>query len=255
MAKKQQIKRATSRVKNNKTIKKNTRLKNFCKRTWKIICTPFRMLARTCKRIWNWLCNINVIGIVNLTLLVAIIVLFSMLIIDLCNCRTDNVVIIRDDVVQTTVLPSDTTPEKRNVVARPVKPVTNTLPMVRDTQTREIINEPIVVAPAKPCATSVNQIAKVRQENKIMGDVVIDSRGAATVIEHNTKIQGNLYLQNMRKYTLPCGVRINGNLFLRDVNMLQFCGEFTVTGNIYVSPRSSFGPIPATARLGGYVVL
>ena len=127
--------------------------------------------------------------------------------------------------------------------------------MVRDTQTREIINEPIVVAPAKPCATSVNQIAKVRQENKIMGDVVIDSRGAATVIEHNTKIQGNLYLQNMRKYTLPCGVRINGNLFLRDVNTLQFCGEFTVTGNIYVSPRSSFGPIPATARLGGYVVL
>ena len=88
-----------------------------------------------------------------------------------------------------------------------------------------------------------------------MGDVVIDTRRAASVIEHNTRVQGNLYLQNMRKYTLPCGVRVEGNLFLRDVNLLQFCGEFTVTGNIYVNPRSSFGPIPANARVGGYVIL
>ena len=127
--------------------------------------------------------------------------------------------------------------------------------MVRNVKSGEIINEPIVVATEKPCATMEKQIAKVKKENKIMGDVVIDSRKMAGVIEHGTKIQGNLYLQNMSKYTLPCGVRINGNLFLRDVNMLQFCGEFTVTGNIYVSPRSAFGPIPATARLGGYVIL
>ncbi len=255
MQKKQQIKHAAQRVKTNKTIKKSARKNNFWKRTWKIICAPFRMLARMCNRAWKWLCNINVIGIVNLTLLVAIIVLFLMLIIDFTKCHPDNVVIVRDDVVQTAVLPSDTATEKRNVVARPIKPVTDTLPMGRNPQTHEIINEPIVVAPAKPCKTEIQQIAMVESENKIMGDVVIDSRGAGTIIEHNTKINGNLYLQNMRKYTLPCGVRINGNLFLRDVNMLQFCGEFTITGNIYVSPRSSFGPIPATARLGGYVIL
>ena len=255
MAKKQKIKTATNRIKNNKTTK-NTKSKcSFWKRAWKIICAPFKILKRACKRIWNWLCNINVIGVVNLTLLIAIIVLFLMLIIDFSNCRQDNVVIVRDKVEQVAVLPSEKNTENRHVVARPVKPVTDTLPLARDTQTRETINEPIVVAPANPCSAEIRQIAKVESQNKIMGDVVIDSRGSATIINHNTKINGNLYLQNMRKYTLPCGVRINGNLFLRDVNTLQFCGEFTVTGNIYVSPRSSFGPIPSTARLGGYVVL
>ena len=246
MQKKQQIKRATKRVQNNKKIVKKTRKSQFWKKAWGIICWPFRMLARGLKWIWKWLCGLNVVGLVNLTLLASIIVLFSMLIIDFTKCSRDAVVIVRNNTAQTAVLPSENA-AKRNVVARPVKPVTNTLPMKRNVKTREVTNEPIVVAPAKPCPALVNQIAKVNKENKIMGDVVIDSRGAATAIEHNTKIQGNLYLQNMRKYTLPCGVRVNGNLFLRDVNMLQFC--------IYVSPRSSFGPIPATARLGGYVIL
>ena len=248
MSKKQQIKRATKRIQTNKSTAKKTRKGNFWKKVWNILCWPFRMIARAAKWFWNWLCGINVIGIVNLTLLVAIIVLFSMLIIDFTKCNSKTVVV-RSETVQTPVLPT----EKRNVVARPVKPVTNTLPMARDAKTGEVINEPIVVAPAKPCPMQMRQIAKVKRENKILGDVVIDSRAAGTAIEHGTKIQGNLYLQNMRKYTLPCGVRINGNLFLRNVNMLQFCGSFTVTGNIYVSPRSSFGPIPATARLGGYI--
>jgi hypothetical protein len=97
------------------------------------------------------------------------------------------------------------------------------------------------------------QIAK--QENKFLGDVVIDSRGAGKLLQNQSQINGNLYLQNMHKYTLPCDVKINGNLFLRDIGLLQFCGDFVVTGNIYVSPRSSFGPIPKTARVGGYVVL
>ena len=59
----------------------------------------------------------------------------------------------------------------------------------------------------------------------------------------------------MRKYVLPCGIRIEGDLFLRDMGLLQFAGEFTVTGNIYVTPTSSFGPIPGTARIGGQVIL
>ncbi len=254
MSKKQQIKRATKRVQTKKTSARKASVKQLLNKIWNILCWPFRMIARGLKWFWKWLCGVNVIGIVNLTLVVAIIVLFSLLIIDFTKCNRDSVVIVRDDVVQTPVLPSEQA-KSRNVVARPVKPITNTLPLAYNKNTREVINEPIVVAPAKPCPMLTKQIAKVEKENKIMGDAVIDGRNAATLIEHNTKIQGNLYLQNMRKYTLPCGVHVNGNLFLRDVNMLQFCGDFTVTGNIYVSPTSSFGPIPATARLGGYVVL
>ena len=254
MPKKQQIKNATRRVQQKKAKAKTSRWNKFWTRVWDIICIPFRAIARAAKWLWKKLCAINVIGIVNLTLLIAIIVLFSLLIIDFTNCGRDSVVYVRDDVTQVAVLPSESA-GTRNVVARPVKPVTHTLPMARNSKTREVINEPIVVAPAKPCPKLVNQIAVVKPENRIMGDVVIDTRRAASVIEHNTNIQGNLYLQNMRKYTLPCGVRVDGNLFLRDVNVLQFCGEFTVTGNIYVSPRSSFGPIPANARLGGYVIL
>lgn len=251
MSKKQQINKAAKRVKATKSPAKKSTKGNFLKRVWNIICWPFRMIARGAKWFWNWLCSINVVGAVNLALLAAIIILFSMLIIDFTKCNRAQTIVVRSDIVQTPVLPT----EKRNVVARPVKPVTNTLPMAYNPQTRETINEPIVAAPVKPCPGLVKQIAQVETENKIMGDAVIDGRSAATTIKHNTKVQGNLYLQNMRKYTLPCGVRINGNLFLRDIGMLQFCGEFTVTGNIYVSPRSSFGPLPATARLGGYVVL
>ena len=75
------------------------------------------------------------------------------------------------------------------------------------------------------------------------------------VVKNGAHIQGDLYIQDMRKYTLPCDIVIDGNLFLRDVNMLNFCGDFTVRGNIYVSPRSSFGPVPSTARIGGQVIL
>lgn len=251
MSKKQQINKATKRVKSIKGSAKKATKGFFAKRIWNIICWPFRMIARGAKWFWNWLCGINVVGVVNLALLVAIIVLFSTLIVDFTKCNHAKTIVVRSDVVQTPVLPT----EKRNVVARPVKPVTNTLPMANNPQTRERINEPIVIAPVKTCSGLAKQIAQVEKENKIMGDTVIDGRSASTTIKHNTKVQGNLYLQNMRKYTLPCGVRVDGNLFLRDIGMLQFCGEFTVTGNIYVSPRSSFGPLPATARLGGYVIL
>ena len=87
------------------------------------------------------------------------------------------------------------------------------------------------------------------------GDIIIDNRGDAKLLNNGTEIDGNLYLQNMRKYVLPCNIKISGNMFIRDVSMLQFCGDFEITGNIYVSPRSSFGPIPSSARLGGQVIL
>ncbi len=89
----------------------------------------------------------------------------------------------------------------------------------------------------------------------VTGDVVVNGRGDGHMLTNDIRVQGNVYLQNMRKYVLPCNAYIDGHLFLRDVNMLQFCGDFVVTGNIYVSRRSSFGPIPSTARLGGQVIL
>jgi hypothetical protein len=130
---------------------------------------------------------------------------------------------------------------------------TITLPMAQNKTKNQ---QPSVnVVPVKKSEVEIVKKQTAKQNNTLMGDVIIDSRGAGAILQAGTQVNGNLYLQNMRKYTLPCDIRINGNLFLRDVNMLQFCGDFVITGNIYVSPRSSFGPIPKTARLGGHVVL
>jgi hypothetical protein len=85
--------------------------------------------------------------------------------------------------------------------------------------------------------------------------VMIDGRAARGAgLRPMTTINGDLYLQNMSRYTLPCGIRVNGNLFLRNVRLMKFCGGFEVKGNIYVSSNSSFGPIPRNAYLGGQVV-
>gem|GEM_PF-5495024 len=51
---------------------------NLCKSVW-------RFIVRVCKKIWNWVKSIDIVGIVNLTLLVAIIVLFAGLILNVIN--------------------------------------------------------------------------------------------------------------------------------------------------------------------------
>lgn len=217
-----------------------------------ILCAPFRAIGRAAKRAWEWIRCIDLIGLVNLTLLVAIIVLFSMLIIDIVKSRrTPMVVIARNDIAAEQTVTQDRPQKIRTVKARPTKIAT--VPVKIDAHTRKYVSEPVNVVPVKKYDVAVAQTARI--SNTMYGDVIIDSRGAAKMLKNGDKIKGNLYLQNMRKYTLPCNMRIEGNLFLRDVNMLQFCGDFTVTGNIYVSPRSSFGPIPRTARLGGQVIL
>lgn len=242
--------RSAANKKSRNTKSKSTKRKpSFWNRAWNIICKPFRAIANMFKRIWSWIRSIDLIGLVNLTLLIAIIVLFSMLIIDVVNCNKKQVVIITPEPVNTTIVADKPAPK------RDVKPRTQTpaLPLKKSNQTNEFANKPVNVVPVKKCTVATNQVA--RTQGKMYGDVIIDTRGMAHVLQNGTQINGNLYLQNMRKYTLPCNVRIDGNLFLRDVNMLQFCGEFTVTGNIYVSPKSSFGPIPRTARVGGQVII
>jgi hypothetical protein len=89
---------------------------------------------------------------------------------------------------------------------------------------------------------------------QIVGNVIIDGKNLNTRMREMTTINGNLYLQNLQTYTLPCGTKINGNLYLRNVKMLKFCGCFKVAGDIYVSRESSFGPIPKNAILGGQVI-
>ena len=229
-----------------KSKTKNTRKSNarssFWRRAWNIICWPVRKVAALCRRFWNWVCKIDLIGLTNITLLVAIIALFSMLIIDVVGCNRKQVVVVAESVPVTA-------PEQITITEESAKkPIT--LPIAKD-KAHKTVN----VVPVKKAEVAIAKKQTARQGAKLMGDVVIDSRGAGAILQYGTQVNGNLYLQNMRKYTLPCDIRINGNLFLRDVNMLQFCGDFVVTGNIYVSPRSSFGPIPKTARVGGHVVL
>lgn len=207
----------------------------------RILLWPFRKIGRIlrwvwdticaiCAWIWEWLCEINIVGLINLTLLLAIIILFSMLIIDVTRGYHGR-----------TVAANKAPAKNVAVVATtytPNKTYSTPLPNRRES--------------AKNANT---QKAMTAQKTNVYGDVIIESRDDAIVLKNGTHIRGNLYLQRMRKYVLPCGIVIDGNLFLRDVNLLQFCGPFAVKGNIYVSPRSSFGPIPYNAHVGGQVIL
>lgn len=243
MQKGKKIKAATRRVaaSNNRTTRQTKRQK-FWTRVWGIICYPFRMLWHGMRRAWQWIRTIDLIGLVNVTLLVAIIVMFSVLILDILKFKKAQFIVVP---AQTVEMPS-VTPRKISV-----RPQTRALPIKYD-ETGKMKTEPVQVVKT-PVPTA--KVAQDKYTKTMYGDIIIDNRGDGKILHNGTHIQGNVYLQNMRKYTLPCDIRIDGNLFLRDLNMLQFCGDFTVTGNIYVSPRSSFGPIPRTARLGGRVVL
>lgn len=220
-----------------------------------IVCWPFRAIARVLRRAWAIICRINLIGLINLTLLVAIIVLFTMLIIDITRCgksgNINNVVI--SDAPSVAVVPDSVRRANRPQITVTNNPAPNSvrvtaLPLRRDPINRKYINGTIR-------RDGTSDMVRRPTPQRFDGDVIIDRHDAMPVLARDVRINGDLYLQNMRKYILPCGAHINGNLFLRDVTMLQFCGDFTVTGNIYVSPRSSFGPIPRTARLGGQVIL
>jgi hypothetical protein len=234
MNKTQKIKQAT----------KNTRKQNFKQLCKKIVLFPVVLW----KRLWNWLKSIDIVGMVNLTLLVAIIVLFSSLISDVMYAKPSKVK--QSNVV---VVQNSKPVEKRKVVQRKFN--TN-LPLRADKQTGitpkirtvgvkkpEIIRE--LSVPAHELPTQQN----------LSGDVIVDIHPASPVLQNGVNINGNLFIQNMRKYTLPCGTKIKGNLFVRNVDKLYFCGDFTVKGNIYVNRQSSFGPIPQNAQITGNIIL
>lgn len=219
-----------------------------------IICWPFRT-------IWRFLCYITKLLkrldwhlLFNLILLISIIVLFIVLIGRFVKCKAETN---QEQLVtntQNTIAPDD-----QVVVTTQRAPVrihatrTAVLPIRIDKQTNKMQHKPIQVVEIVDIVTKVEM--PVRYENVTYGPVFIDSKATGRLLHHNDKIDGDLYIQNMHSYTLPCDVVIKGNLFLRDIHMLHFCGDFTVTGNIYVTPTSSFGPIPRTARIGGQIIL
>ncbi|MBD5401089.1 hypothetical protein HDR61_05120 [bacterium] len=243
------LKIGTRRIKNksHKTKSANRaggRKPTLLRRIWDIVCWPFRMLRALMVRFWAWIRTVDLIGMINLTLLVAIIVLFLLLIIDIIGCGKKQTVVVTD-VPSVTIVADKPQITVTNSLA-PTELVRPKLPLKRDPITRKFEKHTVSVAKNK-CGN--------RPQAEIYGDVIIDRRGECPTLTDNVHIHGSLYLQNMHKYTLPCGAVIDGNLFLRDLGMLQFCGDFTVRGNIYVSPRSSFGPIPRTARIGGQIIL
>lgn len=222
-----------------KTVSKKKKT-SWIKRVWNKICGWFKCF-------WNWLKGINLVALLNLALLSAIIVLFSMLILDVTKQANTPVVIVADSTERGIVSEfKEPKTDTRHIKPRAVLPLSQnasdskTIGFVRTVKARPA---PIVTQNI-PC-----------QNNVLLSDTVIDSRYTATVLKNGTQVNGNLYIQDMRKYTLPCNVVINGNLILRNTGILNFCGDFTVQGNIYVSPRSSFGPLPNNARIGGHVIL
>jgi hypothetical protein len=108
-----------------------------------------------------------------------------------------------------------------------------------------------ITLPIRPGAVRAEMPAA---RKTVHGNIVIDGRGRNTAISPMTTVNGNLYLQNLGAWTLPCGTRVNGHLFVRDVKWLKFCGCFDVRGNIYVSANSAFGAIPRDASLGGRII-
>ncbi len=267
------IKLAARRAERKKRARRNTRnrRRGFWARLWGVVCWPFRkiwqficwlwrLICRFVRWLWRILCGINVIGLLNAALLVAIIVLCTMLVIDIINNTRKPTVIVADPIPASALNKTIDIPVVAEPITKPVSgatvrkqlPKTVSLPITRE-KSYKMTTEPVRVVKSTPDVVAERQTAIVNQ--KMYGDVIIDSRGAARMLVNGTEVNGNLYLQNMRKYVLPCDVKINGNLFVRDVNMLQFCGDFQINGNIYVSPRSSFGPIPRTAHITGQVIL
>jgi hypothetical protein len=200
------------------------------------------------RAIWDWICSIEIGGLLNLAMLLLIIILFSILLGQVLGMRCDRVI--------ARPIPEITIPvasEKDNVkiISEPIRAIKNDKITANDKIIIPVTQKTIVL-PLKKNTESV----KVAQPTfvKIDGDVIVDGAKIGRRLPDGAKINGNLYLQNMRFYTLPCNVKINGDLIVRNVRQLRFCECFTVNGNIYVSSDSSFGPIPRTAKIRGSVI-
>ena len=229
---------------------RKARWENFKYKMKRIITWPWRM----CCALWNWLKSIDIVGMINLTLLIVIIILFSSLILDFVRFnKCVNVNAGKQGESALVVNKADSIPENNR---RVVKRKFNTaLPLKADKKTN-ITPQIRTIGVAKPQVIKETSLAPSELPQQTWsGDVIVDVSPASPLISNGAKINGNLIIQNMRKYTLPCGMTISGHLFIRNVQKLYFCGDFTVNGNIYVNRQSSFGPLPSGAKINGQIVL
>lgn len=217
----------------------------------KILLFPFRVLGA----IWNWLKSIDIVGMINLTLLVAIIILFSSLISDFVNCKKCSKKVSVEKQPEIVMTQKQPKLENRRLMQRKFSTVLPVKPVKVDDKT-QIRPQIKTVGVAKPeIVRELSLPAKELPEQNLAGDVIVDIKPSSPVLSNGVKVNGNLYIQNMRKYTIPCDAKINGHLFIRNVNKVNFCGKFTVNGNIYVNRQSSFGPIPEDAKINGQIIL
>ena len=249
MNKSQKMKRAT----------KNTRKQNIKQWFKKIISYPIRaikwlwnLLCRVCRAIWNWLKSIDIVGMINLTLLVAIIVLFLSLISDFVRCNKCNKAIASNNKSDVTMVQKSNAVDNRRVVKRKYSTV---LPVKVDSETN-ITPKIRTIGVAKPeIVRELSVPANELPQQTLSGDVIVERHPGAPVLSNGVKVNGNLYIQNMNKYTIPCDAKINGHLFIRNVHKVNFCGKFKVNGNVYVNRESSFGPLPAGTKINGQIIL
>lgn len=118
---------------------------------------------------------------------------------------------------------------------------------------RKTESNKIKIKENRPINKNINCKNKDKVYNRY-GDVIVDGKNSIDSIKQNENLVGNLYVQNMYNYTLPCDISIKGNLFLRNLGRLKFCGKFTITGNIYITENVSFGNFPKGSRLEGNII-
>ena len=236
MFKKLKLKLATAKVKSEKE-KADNKKTSFPERVKSALVAFGAKTKKTATDFYKWVRGLDMVGLVNSTLLISIIVLFSVLIMNIFNSNKNSDM----KIVQ------NTQSEKRIEFPQPVD--------IFEEAYTDAVKKPIVVQrPNKVLAANEENDTIKSVQNVVNGGFVIDGDFPGTKLSNGTIVKGNLYLQNMYKYTLPCKVYIDGDLFLRNVGMLRFAGSFVVTGNIYVSHNSSFGPLPKNARLDGQVI-
>ena len=253
----QKIKKAT----------RKTRWGNFKKWCKKVILFPiraikwlWRLICRICRAIWNWLKSIDIIGMINLTLLVAIIVLFLSLISNFVCCKKysagNNNTQSTNQVVDKWATQKQQSNDNRRVVKRKYTNAT-VLPVKVDVADKNVVRPQIrTVGVEKPeIVTELATPAAELPQQVLSGDVIVERAPYSPVLSNGVKINGNLFIQNMRKYTMPCDAKINGHLFVRNVQKLSFCGKFKVNGNVYVNRESSFGPFPEGTKINGQIIL
>jgi hypothetical protein len=223
-----------------------------------------RWIKMRASAFWRWLCGLNKLVFFNIILLALVC---AMLFVMLGQVKTakksaaaSNARVAPAQSARSDRAPAPRAGKKRPSAAsaanRPTIVVSRNGAPIVESETL-VPNRPAIVwqkTAALPLRRAAPLMEKKAKARKIPGTLVVDGHGRKVKLPPMAAIGGDLVLQNMRTFVLPCGTRIGGNLLLRNVRLLRFCGGFDIAGDIYVSSDSSFGPIPKNARLGGQVI-